>query len=56
MIDKEGQYERTEKNEDERKYYQFLKPVNEDFPYQLELFSRVHCQLRLNKLIVILHK
>jgi hypothetical protein len=38
---KEGQYERTEKNEDERKYYRFLKPVSDDFPYQVELFSRV---------------
>ena len=38
---KEGQYEKTEKNEDERKYYRFLKPANADFPYQVELFSRV---------------
>lgn len=38
---KEGQYERTEKSEDERKYYRFLKPANEEFPYQVELFSRM---------------
>lgn len=37
---KDGQYEKTEKNE-ERKYYRFLKPAKEDFPYQIELFSRI---------------
>jgi len=38
---KDGRYEKTEKNEDQRKYYRFLKPANGDFPYQVELFSRV---------------
>lgn len=38
---KEGNYERKEKSADERKYYRFTKPENKDFPYQLELFSRV---------------
>lgn len=38
---KEGQYERKEKSEDNRKYYRFLNPANEEFPYQLELFSRM---------------
>ena len=37
----EGNYERKEKSADERKYYRFTKPENKDFPYQLELFSRV---------------
>ena len=38
---KEGKYERKEKSTDERKYYRFIKPENSDFPFQLELFSRV---------------
>lgn len=37
---KEGNYERREKSEEERKYYRFLKPEDERFPYQVELFSR----------------
>ena len=36
----DGQYERKEKSEEERKYYRFMKPGNPDFPYQIELFSR----------------
>ena len=36
----DGNYERKEKNDDERKYYRFIKPENTDFPYQIELFSR----------------
>lgn len=38
---KEGQYERTEKSEQDPKYYRFLKPANDEFPYQVELFSRM---------------
>lgn len=37
---KEGNYERREKSEEERKYYRFLKPEDDRFPYQVELFSR----------------
>jgi len=37
---KDGDYERKEKSAEERKYYRFLKPVNPDFPSQIELFSR----------------
>jgi len=36
----DGNYERKEKSEDERKYYRFIKPEEADFPYQIELFSR----------------
>jgi hypothetical protein len=36
----DGNYERKEKSEDERKYYRFIKPENTDFPYQIELFAR----------------
>lgn len=28
------------KNEDERKYYRFMKPGNTEFPFQIELFAR----------------
>jgi len=38
---KEAQYERTEKSEDGPRYYRFLKPSNAEFPYQVELFSRM---------------
>lgn len=38
---KDGQYERQEKSPDERKYYRFLKPADTNFPFQLELFSRI---------------
>jgi hypothetical protein len=37
---KDGKYERNESSETERKYYRFVKPGNEEFPFQLELFSR----------------
>jgi len=36
----DGNYERREKNDDERKYYRFMKPENPEFPFQIELFSR----------------
>jgi len=36
----DGRYERNENGEEERKYYRFLKPANEEFPVQVELFSR----------------
>ena len=36
----DGNYERKEKNEDERKYYRFMKPKNIKFPFQIELFAR----------------
>ena len=37
---KDGQYKRREKNEEERKYYRFMEPATEGFPYQIELFSK----------------
>lgn len=36
----DGNYERKEKSEDERKYYRFMKPENVEFPFQIELFAR----------------
>ena len=37
---KEGNYNRKEISSDERQYYRFINPENEDFPQQIELFSR----------------
>jgi len=37
---KAGNYEKNEKEEAERKYYRFVKPENNEFPLQLELFAR----------------
>lgn len=37
----EGKYEVREKSDPERQYYRFKKPENTEFPYQIELFSRV---------------
>lgn len=37
----EGKYEVREKSELERQYYRFMKPENKEFPFQIELFSRV---------------
>lgn len=36
----DGRYERNENGEGERKYYRFVKPANDEFPVQVELFSR----------------
>jgi len=36
----DGRYERNENGEEERRYYRFVKPANEEFPVQVELFSR----------------
>ncbi|WP_456409075.1 hypothetical protein [Caldithrix abyssi] len=37
---KNGQYQIQQKSESQKKYYRFLKPGKEDFPFQLELFAR----------------
>ncbi|TDQ78335.1 hypothetical protein [Sphingobacterium yanglingense] len=37
---KDGNYNRKEKSNDERQYYRFLEPENDEFPQQIELFSR----------------
>jgi len=37
----DGQYDVREKSDPERQYYRFKKPENIDFPFQIELFSRV---------------
>lgn len=36
----DGKYQQREKSNDEREYYRFIKPENEEFPQQIELFSR----------------
>ena len=46
---KQGNYEVKEKSEDDRKYYRFQKPQLEDFPFQIELFSRIPDLLDLNE-------
>jgi hypothetical protein len=37
---KDGDYGDQEKSNDQRQYYRFKKPKKEDFPFQIELFSR----------------
>lgn len=37
----EGKYDERQKNQEERKYYRFLKPQTDGYPVQIELFSRV---------------
>ncbi len=37
---KEGNYNEKQKSIEERNYYRFLKPTNNKFPAQLELFAR----------------
>lgn len=37
----QGGYEVREKSDPERQYYRFKEPANLEFPYQVELFSRV---------------
>ena len=46
---KDGNYERKEKSADERKYYRFMKPENKEFPFQLELFSRMPDAIELDE-------
>jgi hypothetical protein len=36
----DGKYQQREKSNDKREYFRFIKPVNTDFPHQIELFSR----------------
>jgi hypothetical protein len=45
----DGNYERKEKSEDERKYYRFMKPENPEFPFQIELFARIPDLLDINE-------
>jgi len=35
-----GGYEIKEKGDKDRKYYRFMRPGNDEFPYQIEIFSR----------------
>lgn len=46
---KEGKYKRNEIGNADRKYYCFIKPENEEFPFQIELFSRVPDLLYFNE-------
>lgn len=36
----DGNYDKREKSTGQRKYYRFLNPATDDFPFQIELFSR----------------
>ena len=38
---KDGKYKRKEKNNKKREYYRFSKPEINDFPFQIEIFSRI---------------
>jgi len=46
---KQGNYDVREKSEEDRKYYRFQKPQEEEFPFQIELFSRIPDLLDLNE-------
>jgi len=37
---KNGEYQVQQKSKSRKKYYRFLKPKHEDYPFQLELFAR----------------
>lgn len=37
---KDGNYAQREKSENKNELYRFLKPVNSEFPYMIEIFSR----------------
>lgn len=46
---KAGAYERAEESQGERRHYRFSKPANEDFPSQVELFSKVPDILKIDQ-------
>jgi len=46
---RQGNYDVREKSEEDRKYYRFQKPQVEEFPFQIELFSRIPDLLDLNE-------
>ena len=46
---KQGDYDIKEKSEEDRKYYRFQKPQVEEFPFQIELFSRIPDLLDLDE-------
>lgn len=46
---KAGRYERAEESQGGRKHYRFSKPVDDDFPSQIELFSKVPDILMLDE-------
>ncbi|MGL2963830.1 hypothetical protein ACSVH2_08450 [Flavobacterium sp. RSB2_4_14] len=46
---KQGNYDVKEKSEEDRKYYRFQKPQVEEFPFQIELFSRIPDLLDLDE-------
>ena len=46
---RQGNYEVKEKSEEDRKYYRFQKPQVEEFPFQIELFSRIPDLLDLDE-------
>ncbi len=44
-----GKYKKQQKNQEKRNCYRFLEPEAENFPVQIELFSRVPDAIELNK-------
>jgi hypothetical protein len=46
---KAGRYERAEESQGGRKHYRFSKPADDDFPSQVELFSKVPDILTLDE-------
>jgi hypothetical protein len=44
-----GQYENYQIGEEEKKYYRFHKPKNEEYPFMIELFSRKPDVIKLPK-------
>ena len=46
---KQGDYDVREKSEEDRKYYRFQKPQVEEYPFQIELFSRIPDLLDLDE-------
>jgi hypothetical protein len=46
---KQGDYDIKEKSEEDRKHYRFQKPQVEEFPFQIELFSRIPDLLDLDE-------
>jgi hypothetical protein len=46
---KQGDYDVREKSKNDRKYYRFQKPQVEEFPFQIELFSRIPDLLDLDE-------
>lgn len=45
----DGNYENLEKSSGNRQYYRFYNPANDEFPFQIEIFSRIPDGLDLDE-------